>query len=112
MFILGSCDTNLILHAEIQENTFYQGIIPHRDISIQLVSQSYFTIEENNFQQFLKIKKAKRKVPLCLLNLFHFKRACIKPVIGSFFLDKLFMTAALDYSAVVKHHNNVGILNG
>ena len=44
--------------------------------------------------------------------LFKLKCACIKLIILAFFLNKLFVAAAFYNSAVVKHHNNVRVLNG
>lgn len=41
--------------------------------------------------------------------LFKLERSRIKLIIGSLFRDKLIMASALDYSAVVKHHDNIRI---
>lgn len=44
--------------------------------------------------------------------LLKFKCAGVKLIILAFFINKLFVAAAFYNSAVVKHHNNVRVLNG
>lgn len=46
------------------------------------------------------------------MKLFELESACIELIVDAFFGDELFVVAALDYSAVVKNHDNIGIHDG
>ena len=46
-----------------------------------------------------------------LSHLFKLKGTCIEVIIGAFFFDELFMVAAFNDFAMVKHHNDIGVFD-